>query len=114
MAKLDKIKFAVLVAFIVEEARNGFDDEAIAKLDGMIDIELPEQPVTKASMTEVDELLRCMMTATDAGFIPAIKAYRVLTGAGLRESKDAIERYRFIRNTEPATLGDILGKAIKY
>jgi hypothetical protein len=53
--------------------------------------------------------------------IPAIKAYRLLTGAGLKESKDAVEKYWVSKGhyvppcppSEPATLGDILGQATK-
>ena len=48
--------------------------------------------------------------------ISAIKAYRVLTGAGLKESKEAVEQYwthkghPVVLNAAPdiATLGDIL------
>jgi ribosomal protein L7/L12 len=39
----------------------------------------------------VDELLLYMGKGTQK--IEAIKAYRNLTGAGLKESKDAVERY---------------------
>ena len=113
--KLDKIKFGRLVAFL---SRNGFDgyEDNIQCLDDMIEIDIPKQEYVEVA--KVDELLR-QLNAHD-GFIPAIKAYRVLTGAGLKESKEAIERYRSIPkfpvkedekvNQEPATLGDILGK----
>lgn len=33
------------------------------------------------------------------GLIPAIKAYRVLTGAGPKESKDVVEKYRNMKVT---------------
>lgn len=108
--KLDKIKFAKVIAFIVDANRSGFDDDAIETLDRMIDVNVPEVKA-KADCGDVDELLRCMITATDAGFIPAIKAYRVLTGAGLKESKEAVEKYRRFPAKDQfkeATLGDIL------
>src|SRR5687767_13185276 len=89
--KLDKIKFAQLTALIASEYKYMHND-FVQALDDLIDIDVPEAP--NALTHEVDELLRCMLSADKDGFIPAIKAYRVLTNAGLKESKDAIERYR--------------------
>jgi ribosomal protein L7/L12 len=86
--KLDKIKFAKLIHHITQFGFNG----DVEDIDDMIDINVPEAP--KALTHEVDELLRCMLSANSDGFIPAIKAYRVLTNAGLKEAKEAIERYR--------------------
>jgi ribosomal protein L7/L12 len=91
--KLDKIKFARLISYCVSRGMTG-DDVDIECIDNLIDIDTPEAP--KALTHEVDELLRCMLSANSDGFIPAIKAYRVLTNAGLKESKEAIERYRSI------------------
>ena len=113
--KLDRLKLAKVIAFIGNiVSRQNIDSADVDILDDMIDIEVPTQPANKASCDDVDELLR-QLNAPD-GFIPAIKAYRVLTGAGLKESKEAIERYRSIPNfpkkvEEPATLGDILATA---
>lgn len=45
----------------------------------------------QANASEIDNLLFAMK---DNKFIEAIKSYRSLTGMGLKESKDAIERYR--------------------
>jgi hypothetical protein len=121
--KLDKIKFAWLIAFVTKHGAT-LGSYEIEDIDGMISFEVPEAKTVKASCNDVDELLR-QLNKPD-GFIPAIKAYRVLTGAGLKESKEAIERYRSIPNfpqkdavpdgelkvsQEPASLGDILHAA---
>lgn len=90
--KLDKIKFAQLIGYIGRQFAIRLSDNEIRALDDIIDIELPEAP--KPFVTEVNELLRCMQSANLDGFIPAIKTYRALTGAGLKESKDAVEKYR--------------------
>lgn len=114
--KLDKITFARVVKFITELRPEIWFD--IEELDDLIDIEVPAAQ-TKASCADVDELLK-QLNDVD-GFIPAVKAYRVLTGAGLKESKEAIEKYRSIPNfpkkdenaelklgPKEATLSDIL------
>ena len=49
-----------------------------------------------------------------------LKKIEYLTGVQVKESKDAIEHYRLIpkfsekKSEEPATLGDILAKAVKW
>jgi len=50
--------------------------------------------------------------------IEAIKCHRKITGYGLKESKDTVEKYwvskgHYSPTDEPATLGDILGHAKK-
>lgn len=108
--KLDKIKFARLIGMITSIAGRTLDSEEIEAFDYVCDVEVP---IARVSETDVCELLK-QINSTD-GFIPAIKAYRSLTGAGLKESKEAIERYRSIPNfpkKEPATLGDILNQAV--
>src|ERR1700685_723067 len=118
--KLDKIKFVMLCV----KLQSWFDDGKrllsqydIEELEHFFDIEVS---ALKVPASDVDELLR--QIAAPDGFISAIKAYRALTGEGLKESKQAIERYRIVTHTttaivenkpasEPATLGDILGHA---
>lgn len=88
--KLDKMTFAKLVKFICDLNPENWVD--LEKLDELINIDVPVQSPAKANPAEVDELLRAM---TDpSSYIPAIKAYRVVTGAGLKEAKEAIERFR--------------------
>lgn len=91
MAKLDKIKFAQLISYISHITGSTLATEEVAAIDATIDVEAPEKVL---KLDELHELMRCMMTAKDEGFIPAIKAYRTLTGVGLKEAKDAVEKYR--------------------
>lgn len=118
--KLDKIKFAKLIHFIGNRLNTHLNDVFIESLDELIDVDV--EPVktyqVDAHLVDahlVDDLLR--QIANPDGFIPAIKAYRSLTGAGLKEAKEAVERYRVIpkyRDSEPAAnLGDILRSATK-
>ena len=80
-------------------------------------IEVPEPVANKAYCADVDNLLMLMNEGTRK--IEAIKAYRILTGAGLKESKDAVEKYWNCKDhykyedkpASEATLGDILGYA---
>jgi len=110
--RLDKIKFAKLIGFLERVHALNFDESDIEALDYIIDVDIPKAS-EYVEAAKVDELLR-QLNATD-GFIPAIKAYRVLTGAGLKESKEAIERYRSIPKfpvkEESANLVDSLRNA---
>lgn len=90
--KLDKIKFAQLIGFLERVHALNLQQKDVEFIDELIDVEAPG--ATKALIHEVDELLRCMLSAGSDGFIPAIKAYRALTNAGLKEAKEAVERYR--------------------
>jgi ribosomal protein L7/L12 len=113
--KLDRLKFGKLVAHVVSNGMSQGDRE-IEKLDELAEFDVPTHNV-RVSENDVNELL--IQISSPDGFIPAIKAYRVLTGVGLKEAKEAIERYRtipkFPQKVEPkeATLGDILGQATK-
>lgn len=88
--KLDKIRFAMLVSWI---GRRGIELDAddCNELDNLINITVPDVEFT--CVEKVDDLLRGMID----GLIPAIKAYRALTNAGLKEAKDAVEKYRNVR-----------------
>lgn len=88
--KLDKIKFAQVVAFIVDAMRTGFDDEAIRTLDNMIDIDV--QPVELPGKANPADLGMLMKAIHEGRKIEAIKAYRNMTGCGLKEAKDAVEK----------------------
>jgi ribosomal protein L7/L12 len=109
--KLDKIKFARLIGIITHIVNRTLNEDEIDVFNHIIDFDVQE---TKASCMHVDELLKQMINPD--GFINAIKAYRTLTGAGLRESKEAIEKYRNrfsadVPDGQEATLGDILNHA---
>ena len=86
--KMDRIRFAQLMNYLGSRGIQ-LDMDECADIDSALVFDITEQKV-KAS--DVDELLRAF-TAED-GFIPAIKAYRALTGEGLKEAKEAIEKYR--------------------
>lgn len=106
--KLDKIRFARLISFI-SHAVGELQREDIEEIDCIIDVDVPE--TSKASCEAVDELLKQIALNER---IPAIKAYRNLTGAGLKESKDAVEKYWLrqpaIVAPADANLGEILAQ----
>jgi hypothetical protein len=116
--KLDKIKFARLIGIITHIAERTLDENEIDICDHIIDFDVQE---IKVSCMHVDELLKQMISSD--GFINAIKVYRSLTGAGLKDAKEAVEKYRNIPNfltdvpdddeeeRKEATLGDILNHA---
>jgi Ribosomal protein L7/L12 C-terminal domain len=121
--KLDKIAFAYVVARCVN---NGMfaDRLVIEELECLIDIDVSVADPVKVDPNDVDSLLDLMAKGKQK--IEAIKAYRSLTGVGLKESKDAVERYwiskpviegacqQYQNNlASNATLGDILGNAVK-
>lgn len=80
----------LIVAFsIVTTAATSRSNFRLARLERRVDaiavhVGLPPEPVP-AGMDEVLALL------ADGRKIPAIKRYREVTGAGLREAKDAVD-----------------------
>lgn len=87
--KLDKIKFARVVQYVSEHGFHGGNFE-IEQLDGMIDIEIEVQQVYPAN-AHIDDLMRLMVEGQRK--IEAIKTHRAITGMGLKDSKDAVEKY---------------------
>jgi hypothetical protein len=118
--KLDKLTFANLIAYCVANGLS-YGMEEIQTIDDMINFEVP-QPTTYVSIESVNNLLAAMKTGKK---IEAIKAYRTLSKAGLKEAKDAVEFYwtypigehpeygKYYFSDSGATLGDILGTALK-
>ncbi len=108
--KLDKIKFAQVVAYIGKLKPEISVD--VYALDSMIEVDVPIVEKQYVSAELVDELLKQMFIGAK---IPAIKAYRELCHAGLKESKDAVEKYwgnkSYSHSTDNATLDDILHSA---
>lgn len=89
--RLDKIKFATLVAYIGSlHPKNEID---LYSLDKLTEINMEPVSTGFVETEKVNELLRCMQERLKGGLIPAIKAYRALTNANLKEAKEAIERY---------------------
>lgn len=96
--KLDKIKFAQLVAMIASEYKYVHND-FIQALDNAVDVDVPEAPVAYPSTADINELMR-LMAGGQSSFGPngsskieAIKLHRKLTGYGLKDSKDEIEKH---------------------
>lgn len=87
--KLDKIAFANVVKYVMELRPEIFFNPQ--DLDDLIDIPIPEPVKSYALPSEVDALLAAFNQPGKK--IEAIKAYRSLTGAVLKEAKDAVERY---------------------
>lgn len=91
--KLDKIKFAKVVSWI-SRITNGleFAEEDLRELDDIIDINVEPVIIPSEYINHhaVDTMLEAI--ANDRKIL-AIIAYRSMTGEGLKDSKDAIERY---------------------
>jgi ribosomal protein L7/L12 len=87
--KLDKMTFAQVIAHVVNNGMS-IGEYEIRELDRLIDIHVEAKP-TLANPDRVEDLLKLMNDGRQK--IEAIKVFRDLTGAGLKESKDAIERH---------------------
>jgi ribosomal protein L7/L12 len=88
--KLDRLAFATLIAFIAMKSKHMLEAGDIKDLDNLIDIKMPDVATDQVNPNRIDEMLAAI---SDNHKIEAIKAYRSLTGSGLKESKDAIEKY---------------------
>lgn len=133
--KLDKIRFARLISHIQYWVSKGhmISECDIEDVDNLCQFEVPEAPVhaTYPSTSDINVLMFLMAEGTRK--IEAIKTYRNLTGRGLMESKNLVEKYWVSKDhqvplaQEPsrgfaaasidrpseATLGDILATATK-
>lgn len=88
--KLDKIKFAELIGYCANRGMT-IDRADITVLDDMIDVEVPMPDMIRPSVSDVNRLMELM--AAGQIKIEAIKCYRNLTGQGLKESKDQVEKH---------------------
>lgn len=93
--RLDKIKFASLVAYITG-LRPEYNLD-VGHLDTLVEIDVKPVATQYVDAAAVNELLAALNM--EGKLIEAIKAYRSLTGAGLKESMDAINRYRNVKDT---------------
>lgn len=84
------LKFARLISYITSVMTN---DESLREhqVEDIAEYVSACNEPAKATEAEINNLLAAMK---DGKFIEAIKCYRSITGLGLKESKDAIERYR--------------------
>lgn len=89
--KLDKIKFAELIAFISPRMKRTMDNIDLQEIDNIIDVELPQPDMAYPNTSDINYLMELM--AGGQKKIEAIKMHRKLTGWGLKESKDQVEKY---------------------
>ena len=89
--KLNAITFARLIARITLITNWRFNKVDLEDIYDIIEFEVPEPQPNKADCEKVNGLLFAMNDKSS--IIPAIKVYRELTGVGLKEAKDAIERF---------------------
>ena len=87
--KLDKIKFAKLLAYISYTSNYDFSDEA-GHIDDLIDVDAEPNRIYP-QISDINYLMELMASGNHK--IEAIKQYRVLTGCGLKESKEQVEKY---------------------
>lgn len=95
---MNLIKFGRLVNFITLKAGH-LDGNEIGKIIDLVNDLMPvpapmPTPQTYVSASVINEFLEHINDARKGkGLIPAIKSYRFLTNAGLKEAKDAVEHY---------------------
>lgn len=86
---MDKIKFASLISFLSSLNGRDFAEADIRVIDGMIN------EGSQVGLVSSEKLNFLMGSIRINNKIEAIKAYRAMTGQGLKESKDAVEKYGF-------------------
>jgi hypothetical protein len=90
---MNKLHFAKLVAFIASQSGQAMDDWVLEQLSQLTTM----PPVASKIVCDVDALYQMMEAMQQGRKIDAIKAHQALTGYGLKESKDAVEKYWFDR-----------------
>lgn len=87
---MNTIKFAQLVNWLTKFGMHHLDKIEMEELYKCVQPD-PVSSNVFVSQEVVNELLACMNNANSK--IEAIRAYRMLTGATLKDSKDAVEKY---------------------
>jgi ribosomal protein L7/L12 len=87
--KLDKIKFAKLLAYISYTSNYDFSSD-VNYIDDLIDVDAEPNRIYP-QISDINYLMELMASGNHK--IEAIKAYRKLTGLGLKESKEQVEKY---------------------
>jgi ribosomal protein L7/L12 len=86
---MDPVKFACLISYLAGVTRHQLSQDEISNIYNLgCDMQLRSQ-----HQCNVNELYVMMAAMKDGRKIDAIKSHRVLTGFGLKESKDAVEKY---------------------
>ncbi len=85
-------KFGAFISYLSCLGNNKhFDTYEVEAIANYVKELMPEAPKPGAASCEaIDDLLRQMLIKDK---ISAIRAYRALTNAGLKEAKDAVEKY---------------------
>lgn len=91
---MDKFAFAELISYITAMGSRAISEHECREIEALMN-----RCNFQRSSQAVDDLLRLMGSNSK---IEAIKAYRALTGQGLKESKDAVEKYWIARPAENA------------
>lgn len=102
-------KFGAFISYLSCLGNNKhFDTYEVETIAKYVEDLMPEVPKAGVVSCEaVDDLLRNI--GVEGKKIEAIKAYRMLTGADLRTSKDAVEKYWNNQQPTAQLLSDILG-----
>lgn len=87
---LNIVGFGTLMSYIGRMVESQLSNHAVEHVAALVEECLPKQEPVKANAGEIDEMLKAIREGKK---IDAIKWYRSLTGYGLKESKEAIERY---------------------
>lgn len=92
--KINETNFGALVSYVTHIGNVMLDMVAVSQLRLMVEqCEIPVPTVDRSIVSEavVNDLLSSMNQHGKK--IEAIRAYRNLTNAGLKEAKDAVEKY---------------------
>ncbi len=110
--KINTIAFGCLISRISTISGNEMFHGTVQDIYDIVQqcIEEPPVPLPVAmACSQVDALLLAIQQNRK---IEAIKAYRVMTNSGLKEAKDAVEKYWYAHDlNKEATMGDILNQA---
>jgi len=89
--KMDKIRFAQLVNFLSRHGMYELSLTEMQELDDIVQIDIPAPVNNYPDADDINRLMALMTEGTQK--IEAIKLHRKLSGCGLKESKDMVEKY---------------------
>jgi ribosomal protein L7/L12 len=96
---MNNIKFAVLISYLTSLRKNdSYDSYQVEDIGNLVNACFEPAKVS-ATEEEINNLMRLMNGGCLK--IEAIKSYRTLTGTGLKEAKDAVEKY-WVSKPSPA------------
>lgn len=107
--KINVAKFGTLMSFISNKTDRVLcyhdSDEILQMISDMVE---QSEPV---NLFNIDQLMKYMHEGMSK--IEAIRAYRTLTGLGLKESKDAVEKYWVDRQVNEFVKAGFVGGSVK-